>query len=512
MAPSYTTPGVFVDETPSGARRIVGVATAVTAFVGRAPRGPVNIPCTIAAFTDFERLFGGLRAGFTMGHAVRDYFTNGGKTAVIVRLYHADPGDPEAVPAIPAPPAVASFTVGGLTLSAVNPGVWGVQLQATIERAAATDDGAFDLTVTDIETGISEIFRQLTVTDGPRRIDALLARESVLMRCAVPDPLPTVPVGTSTGSASLPVASDGLALTASDFVPPGGALNREGLFALERLDHFSLLCIPPYAGAGDGVDVDGSVVAIAAAYCEARRAMLILDAPSGWTTHEAALEGVTTMVTESRNVALYFPRLRQPNPVRGNQMESFAACGAVAGVYARTDLQRGVWKAPAGLDATLDGVPELSLALNDSQNGALNRVAVNCLRAIPVAGRVVWGARTRRGADAHADEYRYVPVRRTALFIEESLRRGLQWVVFEPNDEPLWARIRLTVGAFLNELFVQGAFQGSTPAQAYFVTCDATTTTADDVAQGVLSLVVGFAPLRPAEFVIIRMRHRAGSS
>ncbi len=353
------------------------------------------------------------------------------------------------------------------------------------------------------------MFRQLTVTAGARRIDTVLARDSVLVRCAVPDPLPTVPVGTSTGAATPGAAADGLALVASDFMPPGGAVTCEGLFALERLDHFSLLCIPPYAGAGDGVDVDGSVVAVAAAYCEARCAMLILDAPSGWTTSEAALEGVSTLVTESRNAALYFPRLRQPNPARGNQMETFAACGAVAGVYARTDAERGVWKAPAGLEATLSGVPELALSLTDAENGALNQRAVNCLRAMPGAGRVVWGARTRRGADAQADEYRYVPVRRTALFIQESLRRGLAWVVFEPNDEPLWAQIRLTVGAFLHELFVQGAFQGSTPAQAYFVTCDATTTTVDDVAQGVLSLVIGFAPLRPAEFVIIRIRHRA---
>jgi phage tail sheath protein FI len=173
---------------------------------------------------------------------------------------------------------------------------------------------------------------------------------------------------------------------------------------------------------------------------------------------------------------------------------------------ARTDAARGVWKAPAGIDATLAGVSDLSVNLTNDENGELNPLGINCFRTFPVIGRVVWGARTLRGADLLADEYKYVPVRRLALFLEESLYRGTQWVVFEPNDEPLWAQIRLNIGAFLQGLFRQGAFQGNTPQKAYFVKCDAETTTPNDQNLGRVNILVGFAPLRPAEFVILQIQ------
>ena len=182
----------------------------------------------------------------------------------------------------------------------------------------------------------------------------------------------------------------------------------------------------------------------------------------------------------------------------------------MAGIFARTDTQRGVWKAPAGLDASLNGVPELSIPLTDAENGQLNPLGINCLRSFPVFGRVVWGSRTLRGADQLASEWKYIPVRRTALFIEETLYRGTQWVVFEPNDEPLWAQIRLNIGAFMQNLFRQGAFHGSSPREAYFVKCDKETTTQDDIDSGIVNIVVGFAPLKPAEFVIIKLQQIAG--
>jgi phage tail sheath protein FI len=165
-----------------------------------------------------------------------------------------------------------------------------------------------------------------------------------------------------------------------------------------------------------------------------------------------------------------------------------------------------VWKAPAGTEATLSGVAELSVNLTDQQNGLLNPLGVNCLRALRDVGRVVWGARTLVGSDRLASEWKYVPVRRTALYIEESLYRGTQWVVFEPNDEPLWAQIRLNVGAFMHGLFRQGAFAGTTPRDAYFVKCDRETTTSTDQNLGIVNILVGFAPLKPAEFVVIRIQ------
>ena len=311
--------------------------------------------------------------------------------------------------------------------------------------------------------------------------------------------------------------SDGAALKkADDFTPANGERDKLGIYALEQLfaqdGLFNLLCIPPYT---DTNDVDVALVSDAAAYCERRRAMLLVDSPSGWKSKTTAVQKFTDAATDnvgtrSRNAALFFPRLRQPNPLRDGQIEEFVPSGVVAGIFARTDTQRGVWKAPAGLDATLVGVPELSVLLSDDENGELNPLGVNCLRSFPSSGRVVWGARTLRGADQLADEWKYIPVRRTALYIEESLYRGTQWVVFEPNDEPLWAQIRLNVGAFMHNLFRQGAFQGQTPRDAYFVKCDKETTTQNDINLGIVNIVVGFAPLKPAEFVVIKLQQMAG--
>jgi phage tail sheath protein FI len=191
-------------------------------------------------------------------------------------------------------------------------------------------------------------------------------------------------------------------------------------------------------------------------------------------------------------------------------LDEFVPCGIIAGVMATTDVERGVWKAPAGIDAGLNGIAGLNVNLTNDENGLLNPLGINCLRTFPIVGTVVWGARTLRGADMLADDYKYVPVRRLALFLEESLYRGTQWVVFEPNDEPLWAEIRLNVGAFMHNLFVQGAFQGQTPKDAYFVKCDKETTTQNDINLGIVNIVVGFAPLKPAEFVIIKIQQIAG--
>ncbi len=216
------------------------------------------------------------------------------------------------------------------------------------------------------------------------------------------------------------------------------------------------------------------------------------------------------LVQNKKNAALFFPRIRKPNPIRENQLEDFVPCGAVAGVFARIDGQRGVWKAPAGLEAGLVGVPALSVHLSDDENGELNPLGMNCLRLRPAAGPVVWGSRTLAGNDLLASEWKYIPVRRVALFIEESLYRGTQWAVFEPNDEPLWAELRLNIGAFMQNLFRQGAFQGRTPREAYFVKCDKETTTQNDINLGVVNVLVGFAPLKPAEFVVIRLQQMAG--
>jgi phage tail sheath protein FI len=567
VATSY--PGVYVQEIQSGVRTITGVATSITAFVGRAARGPTNQAVILTSYGDFESTFGGLWTDNALGYAVSDFFVNGGATAVVVRLYHADPGTPDANPAVPAPATRASVGVAPLKLLAANEGTWGVGLRVTVDKDNVSDGVAamlgvtkadlFNLGVVDTATSRSERYLNLTVKDSPRRIDKVLVDSELIGYDGAVDGTATVVVGkdplgkledglaaakkaltdkqnntpgadttaekTAVTSASTALdtalknakaaVSDGLWLAVPDFLPNNGEVDKTGLFALEQTDLFNLLCIPPYHAPVDAIDVDPNLVAAAAAYCEKRRAMLLLDAPKNWTRVDTATREFTdpnndTVGTRSANSALFFPRVVEPNPLRGNQTEVFSAIGAVAGIFARTDSARGVWKAPAGLDATLSAVPQLAVPLTDGENGLLNPLGINCLRGFPIGGRVVWGARTLRGADQLADQYKYIPVRRTALYIEESLFRGLKWVVFEPNDDPLWAQIRLNVGAFMHDLFRQGAFQGSSPNDAYFVKCDKETTTQSDIDLGIVNVVVGFAPLKPAEFVIIKLQQIAG--
>jgi uncharacterized protein len=284
----------------------------------------------------------------------------------------------------------------------------------------------------------------------------------------------------------------------------GSRATRTGIYALEGVDLFNILCLP-------GV-TDPDVLSEAAAYCQERRAFLIVDAPKATLKNPNEMESAVagTGLPKSNYAAVYYPWLRIADPLKNGKLEDFPPSGTLAGLYARTDSTRGVWKAPAGTEAAMVGVRGISYALSDPENGVLNPLGVNCLRVFPVFGAVAWGARTLRGADEMADEYKYIPVRRTALFIEETLYRSLKWVVFEPNDEPLWSQIRLNVGAFLHSLFRQGAFQGKTPREAYFVKCDSEITTQDDINRGIVNILVGFAPLKPAEFVMIKLQQMAG--
>ena len=286
-----------------------------------------------------------------------------------------------------------------------------------------------------------------------------------------------------------------------------------GIYALQKVDLFNLLSIPdatranPSDPAALDTSVDpNSVYSAAISLCDSRRAFLLVDSPPNVTTVAGAVDWKSSqLAVVDPNGAAFFPRLRLPDPLNGYQLRTFAPSGVVAGVYANTDSSRGVWKAPAGISATLNGVQSMVYKLNDSENGVLNPLGLNCMRSFPVYGSVLWGARTLVGADAAANQWKYVPVRRTALFIEESLYRGTKWVVFEPNDEALWASIRLNVGAFMQTLFLKEAFQGTTPSQAYFVKCDSETTTQADIDLGIVNILVGFAPLKPAEFVVIQI-------
>lgn len=658
MPVNPTYPGVYIEELPSGSRTIVGVATSITAFVGRALRGPADEPVVINGFGDFERIYGGLWRGSRMADSVSDFFTNGGAQAVIVRIFQGDTlgkaaakavsdaagavtGDGDAVVAgaktaaaaydtkTPAEKAAAAAVVAAvekakadgltadeikaaaaavsasaavdsahldfadLTLEAASPGVWGRGLRAWADGNASAEVAAqlglgaadlFNLTVRDAATGETEIFRNVTVKESPRQVNKVL-KESRLVRwrgdesavknitlakladyaakkaaweadktnagkktamedaaLLLMDPVSRVEAAVIKAQAELDAAaegdkpakrtalaaakqaaaaaaaavacSDGTPLAAASFLPDGGQANKKGIYALEKADLFNLMVIPPYkAGAVENEGVDADLVGKAAEYCERRRAFLIVDSPASWTDKAAALAGfsdVANVGTTSANAAIFFPRVLKVDRLDDNRVNTFCPGGAVAGIFARTDAQRGVWKAPAGLEAGIRGIRGLAVPLTDAENGELNPKGLNCLRSLPAAGPVVWGARTLQGNDQLASQWKYIPIRRLALYIEESLYRGTQWVVFEPNDAPLWTQIRLSVGAFMRDLFDKGAFQGVTPQQAYFVKCDHDTNPQYDIDRGIVNIVVGFAPLKPAEFVIIKIQQIAG--
>jgi phage tail sheath protein FI len=273
---------------------------------------------------------------------------------------------------------------------------------------------------------------------------------------------------------------------------------------------WNLLCLPAAANAPDG-EME-SAIATALAYCTPRRAFFLVDPPAAAATVAAVQEWAKPYLGEDSYAgAVYFPRLLIPDPLAGDLPRNVGPSGTLAGVYARTDAAQGVWKAPAGIDAVLQGA-DVATALTESDTGQLNTLGINALRSFPVFGDVSWGARTLAGADILASQWKYVPVRRLVDYIESSLVQGLKWAVFEPNGPALWASLRFAVGQFLAGLHSEGAFAGATAAQSYFVQCDETTTTPADIAQGIAVLLVGVAPVEPAEFVIIQIQQVAGES
>lgn len=303
--------------------------------------------------------------------------------------------------------------------------------------------------------------------------------------------------------------ADGLKPGADEIV--GKKSQKTGLYALEDVDLFNILCIPQAADLSSTEMTQ--VVSKALKYCDDRRAFMVIDIPSNVNEVEEMKDWLDANAGfRHKNSALYFPRIMIPDPANEYRLREVGGSGTIAGLYARIDGERGVWKAPAGTEASLRGVQKLSYLLTNMENGTLNPLGINCLRRFDIYGNVCWGSRTLEGADQMASEWKYIPVRRLALFIEESLFRGTKWVVFEPNDEPLWSQIRLNLGTFMHRLFRQGAFQGASPKDAYFVKCDSETTTQADINLGIVNIIVGFAPLKPAEFVIIKIQQKAGQT
>ena len=501
MLPPPSYPGVYIEEVPSGERTISPVATSICAFVGRALRGPLNEPTPLAGFAEFERIFGGLWSESPMSFAVQQYFQNGGLQALVVRVHN---GSTNAAVDLPC----EGRSADKLTITAANPGAWGAHLTATVTHGSPPLHApGFNLIIEDTATSAKEVFSNLsTDSASPLFVQRVLEQHSVLVRSGE-----TVPAARPAQASSLFFTNgadpDGAVVTKHEVLSGAElAASKSGIYALDKADLFNVLCIPPY---GPTDDVQAADLPNALDYCRSRRAILLIDPPAA-TDSVAEAAAFMAELPKHENGAFFFPRVLVPNVVADNRVEAFAPCGAVAGVIARTDASRGVWKPAAGLSAQLIGVAGISVPLSDGENDLLNPLGINCLRDFPLHGTVVWGSRTLKGAEQIASEWKYLSVRRTALFIEESIYRGMQWVVFEPNGEPLWAQIRFTVGAFMQNLFMQGAFQGSSPGEAYFVKCDRETTTEADINDGVVNIAIGFALLKPAEFVVLQIRQIAG--
>jgi phage tail sheath protein FI len=528
---SFTYPGVYIQELPSAVHTITGVATSIAAFVGWAPMGPTDKAVLVQSWSEYQRLFGGLYPNVYLGYAVNQFFGNGGSQAYIVRIVDTTSGTLAT--------ASLGTEIGGLTLYASSPGKWGNSIQVSLTLSPA-DASRFSILVQQATTTGStttyttlENFTNLSFNPADPQgnyVVAVIDNDSSYLTFV--DPLTGAPPsGPPSGS---PAALTGTPLGASG----GGTNGADGDVLYPTVGSTgafeTALNIGGAAGSGipllDGVFfnllvvpgmTDAPTISKLQTFCQLpdNRAFYIVDAPQDATISKLGTSGpagssagAITTEPESSNSAYYFPWVSAPDPLAGNRPALFPPSGFVAGVYAATDASRGVWKAPAGLGAGLSGISGLQYTLSDSQNGTLNTQAINCLRTFPVYGTVVWGARTLDGNNDVGSEWMYVNIRRFALFLESSLYHSTQWAVFEPNDDTLWGQLRLDIGAFMQGLFQQGAFPGTTPQQAYFVKCDSENNPQSSIAQGIVNVLVGFAPLYPAEFVVIQIQQMAGQA
>lgn len=432
----------------------------------------------------------------------------------------------------PTPPADSQEPSTDIPLEAQTIGIWGNNLTVKVDTKGISglekmgsyfhnNFGKYGLKTSDLfnvtvtlttpnGTPVVETFSHVSVSkaNAPSYLPTVLKNQSQLvqLKSSVTTPLTTAPPEAtwafSGGVDSPPLGID------TKTTGLGDQAQKTGLYALDKTDIFNILCIPPDSSDGD---IAPPVYSAALEYCVKRRAMLIVDPPNDWQTDakKGELSKIDLTALEmtgdnARNAAVYFPRVLKADPEMNGHVRAFPACGMIAGIYANTDTTVGVWKAPAGQNAALQGVAGLTYKLNDDENGILNPQGINCLRDFQVVGSVVWGSLTMRGAAQLSDPYMFIPVRRLTMYIESSLQEGTRWAVFEPNDATLWASLKLSADTFLANLMRQGAFY------EYQVICDASTTTKTDIELGIVNLKILIAPVKPAEFIVIQIQQQAG--
>jgi phage tail sheath protein FI len=508
--PAYLHPGVYLEEIGSGARPVDAVATSVTVFVGEATRGPIATPTLVHSQDDYEAVFGPLASATdTMGLAAGAFYRNGGKDAYFVRV-----ADPTA-----ANTKAAALDLDGetatkvVTVLASSEGAWGNAIFVRVRKPAATDTSfALDVGHTVKRSGadvfvVDETFAGLNLTDGDARFaPSVVNTSSRLVRLRLNSATGGLPKAFPTGNVDATALTGGAAGAASQ------ADYRAAFAKLEKVRDISIIVLPGKAMAANGTG--NTAVAEALSHCnKVGNRMVIIDPPPGTELTTGAAVNALNLPTSNYS-ALYYPWLTIPNPFYNPDSNptaprtlTMAPSAFAAALWSRTDGRRGVWKGPAGVEAQLIGVAGLEFEVGDGDQDQLNPLGVNCVRKLPSFGAVIWGARTL--ATNAEPPWRYIPVRRTAIMIEQSIYNGIQWAVFEPNDHRLWSSLRVNVGAFMDNLFRAGAFQGEKASDAYFVRCArGDTMTQDDIDRGQVIVVVGFAPLKPAEFVIVRIQQK----
>lgn len=517
ITPTY--PGIYIQELPSNSHPITAAPTSITAFVGythpfRTNSANWNQAVEILSFSDYEREFGGLyTSGVFESHvayAVSQFFLNGGADAYVVALppsyYDSNGNNMDTVAGGAAWQLPPTVQVGPVAFSGLEP-VDQIPLTVTINnvQSAPNPNDTADVLISYGARG--ETYRKVNLgaLADPNFLVNRISGTSALVTVSAPPNSSFTPVGQVALQYPASVQASWTTFNDDDFA---------GVFApdssLDKLPIFNLLLVPGVA--------DNTIWSEALAFCERKLAFVIMDPPVqdsadgyGNTLPMVATEFQGPLVPKSTNGAFYFPYIQSGDPLTGKIL-NLPPSGSVAGMYATTDNNRGVWKAPAGLQtAVLNTIGVVDTGqMTDARQGTLNLLGVNCLRDFPGIGTVIFGARTLVTQNTAFEQWRYVPVRRMALFLEQTLRANLTWVVFEPNDEPLWVAIRTSIESFMLSLFHQGAFQGSTPSEAFQVLCDKSTTAQQDIDNGIVNIVVAFAPLKPAEFVVIKIAQLAG--
>lgn len=504
------TTGIQVAEQSGPEQAIARAPTAVTAFVGRTLRGPINRPVAISSFTDYQAVFGGLWQPSMLSYAVEQFFENGGRHALVVRVVNGARPPTLELPA----------GDGTLKLEALACGTREF-LRASVDYdgIGENEPDCFNLVIQRVRAAGSEhvedqeIFRRLSIDADAARFVAVALTESSLVRVIGEVPL-TRPQPTlrHDGRGSIGYANscsdgdDGAPLTDYDVI--GSAVSATGLFALRAAEHFNFLSIPPLTRE---TDVGMSVLLVAARYCRERNAMLIVDPPLAWTSTEIALSALREWQFHHENALMYFPRVLAFDRLR-RRFEQFAPGGAVAGLLARVDDACPLWSAAEADEALLRPNYRPLCLVSEAERLRLGQVGVNTLQAVRATVRSGFSARTLAAGNSGSSDWKYLSARRLALFILTSVERGTRWVVFETNGPELWQQVTLQVESFLAALDHEGAFVGRDDDETFLVVCDERINSHSDVRTGTVNVLMGFAALRAGEYHAYLITHDAAGS